>query len=159
MVFAATALMFCGCGQSDSSTTTQSTPTKIGYLADSAVSGASYTCGSYGGVTGSDGSFLYNEGDTCSFRIGTTSLGSSRVGSDGYILPGDLSGAGGADSVSSSTLNIARLLQSLDEDDNPSNGISISTVSHNALQTSMDAKTLNETQLITIVQNTGKSLV
>lgn len=155
-----TALLLCSCqNSSDSSTTTQPAPTKIGYLVDSAVSGASYTCGSYGGVTGSDGSFLYNEGDTCSFAIGRLSLGGTKVPDDRYVSVGDLSGAGGSDSVSSSTLNIARLLQSLDEDDNPSNGISISTVSHNALQTSMDAKTLNETQLITLVQNTGKTLV
>ena len=74
------------------------------------------------------------------------------------MTPGDLSGAGGADSTASSTLMIARLLQSLDEDGDPSNGISISSSTHSSMQTSLDAKTLNETQLQTIVQSAGKSL-
>ena len=155
----ASAILLSGCGGSDSSSTVQTTrPTSIGYLVDSAASGVSYTCGAYGGITGSDGSFLYNTGDTCSFRIGTTALGSSTVSSDGYMTPGDLSGAGGADSTASSTLMIARLLQSLDEDGDPSNGISISSSTHGSMQTSLDAKTLNETQLQTIVQSAGKSL-
>ena len=155
----ASAILLSGCGSSDSSSTVQTTrPTSIGYLVDSAASGVSYTCGAYGGITGSDGSFLYNTGDTCSFRIGTTVLGSSTVSSDGYMTPGDLSGAGGADSTASSTLMIARLLQSLDEDGDPSNGISISSSTHSSMQTSLDAKTLNETQLQTIVQSAGKSL-
>lgn len=152
-------LLISGCGSDSSSST--STPTKVGYFVDSAASGVSYECGGYGGVTGSDGSFLYNEGNTCSFRIGLVALGSATVGNDGYLTPGDIAGASSSDTSSLGTLNIARLLQSLDEDTNPSNGISISSLTHAAssFQTTMDIRTASESQLNTLVSNAGKSLV
>ncbi|MGD8317308.1 MAG: hypothetical protein PVH21_04700 [Myxococcales bacterium] len=119
-----------------------------GYYYDSLVSGLSYEssgeAGVQTGVTGEDaeggpGSFRFIDGDTVSFSLGDTVLGESDA--KDRITPFDLAGLdeeaiGGCD-VSSSlpdgdrafrvVANLAALLQSLDTDGDPANGIDISS--------------------------------
>ncbi|MGB8223218.1 MAG: hypothetical protein WCF10_11570 [Polyangiales bacterium] len=120
--------------------------TTYGYYYDSPVSGLSYKssgkAGVQTGVTGEDseqgpGSFRYVDEDTVSFSLGDTVLGESQA--QERITPFDLAGlaasaVGGCD-VSSAlpdetpfrrVSNLAVLLQSLDTDGDPTNGIDIS---------------------------------
>jgi len=119
-----------------------------GYYYDSLVSGVSYEsngkAGVQTGVTGEEsdpgpGSFRYVDGDTVSFSLGDTVLGESQA--QERITPFDLAGfdenaVGGcdvagalpdSDSAFRVVSNLAVLLQSLDTDGDPTNGIDISS--------------------------------
>ena len=115
-----------------------------GYYYDSPVSGLKYEsngkAGVQTGVTGEDsdtggpGSFRYVEGDTVSFSLGDFVLGDSPA--QEQITPFDLAGFAKDASLCDGTLpetaefrvvtNLAVLLQSLDTDGDPTNGIDIS---------------------------------
>lgn len=94
---------------------------KTGRLVDSAVAGVSYSTASFSGSTNADGEYLYKEGETVTFRIGDIVF--PAVTAKGVLTPLDL--AGSTDINNPVVINIARLLQSLDEDGNPDNGIVI----------------------------------
>ena len=94
---------------------------KTGRLVDSAVSGVSYSTASFSGSTNADGEYLYKEGETVTFRIGDIVF--PAVTAKGVLTPLDL--AGSTDINDPVVINIARLLQTLDEDGNPDNGIVI----------------------------------
>jgi hypothetical protein len=119
-----------------------------GYYYDSLVSGLSYEsngkAGVQTGVTGEEseggpGSFRYVEGDTVSFSLGDTVLGDSEA--QERVTPFDLAGldkeaVGGCevegplpdgDGPFRIVVNLAVLLQSLDTDGDPANGIDISS--------------------------------
>lgn len=129
------AAFLTGCGSSGSSTDTTaadqpSTPstttaqagTSIGILSDSPVGGVQYTTsGGYSGVTGADGSFAYNPGETVTFKIGAITLGT--VTATGTVTPLDL--AASATNKENVSTNLLVLLQSLDADGDASNGITI----------------------------------
>ncbi len=102
----------------------------IGVLLDSAVAGVTYTTsGGAGGLTNEEGEFLYNAGETVAFQLGGIDLGTAAGGET--LTPVDLAGA--RDTADATVVNIARLLQSLDSDQDPSNGILISAVTRRAL--------------------------
>ena len=123
------AAIFVGCGGGGGDSTT------TGYLIDSAVSGASYSCGEKSGVTNGQGMF------SCkilpvTFSIGKIQLGSiSTLPSDGKIYPQDLAGVVRTDFDSAKVKKLAQLFQSLDTDHNASNGIAIDAT----LATKLDA--------------------
>lgn len=116
---AATALGILGCGGSD---TSLSGDVSTAYLVDSNVSGVSYSCGTQSGITGSDGSFKYQHGKTCTFSIGATSftLSADKLAAGKSVTPLDV--FNGDDEKA---INLARMLQTLDSDGNPDNGIEI----------------------------------
>jgi len=96
---------------------------KEGVFIDSAVQGLQYNTVKWSGITDANGRFVYQEGELITFSIGDVILG--RTQAKDIITPIDLI------SVSNSprhpvVINIARLLQSLDQDGNPYNGITIS---------------------------------
>jgi hypothetical protein len=119
--------------------------TCVGYYYDSLVSGLAYESRSDGavthsGVTGEDddpGSFNYAEGDTVSFSLGDISLGQTVA--KVRVTPFDLAGIveeaiGGCEvdgvlpedtNAFRRVVNLAILLQTLDADGNPANGIEI----------------------------------
>ncbi|MBF0186058.1 MAG: putative Ig domain-containing protein, partial [Magnetococcales bacterium] len=75
----------------------------------------------HSGVTDSNGAFLYDAAtDVVSFAIGGISLGSATAGS--VITPVNLVGSNNLNAIT----NQLRLLQTLDSDANPENGISLS---------------------------------
>ncbi len=111
-------LIGCG-GGSDSDTNTggtNPTPAATGtaYYIDSAVSGVNYTCGAQEGITGADGSFTFETGASCTFYLGDMEL----RGVDAGLLVDGVS-------VYETDMEIARILQSLDSDGDPENGITI----------------------------------
>jgi len=84
-----------------------------GTLVDAPVEGVSYESGSLAGITGSNGEFQYEVGNTIRFYIGDIALGEPVTGK-AVITPLDLVPNGAADTPA--VVNIARLLQSLDSE-------------------------------------------
>lgn len=118
-----------GCGQTsdggntNSPTTPSNTPPPLlaGQLIDSVVSGVTYKTDSQEGITRADGSFDYLEGETVAFSIGGIQLGQSP--GKAIISPLDL--AETLEIMDSKVVNRLRLLQTLDDDNDPDNGIHI----------------------------------
>ena len=92
-----------------------------GIFSDSPVAGLSYATPTVHGVTDEDGVFTYRENETVVFSIGKLAL--PVVAASELITPLDM--AFSQDVTDPDVINIARLLQSLDEDSDPENGISI----------------------------------
>jgi hypothetical protein len=102
-----------------------------GILLDSAVSGVSYqTSTGEEGLTDANGSFNYKAGEEVTFTVGGITLGKSS-GSE-IITPIELVGAN--NTADQRVINISRLLQTIDEDQNPDNGITVSTTTRSALR-------------------------
>ena len=93
------------------------------YLSDAAVEGAEYSGPTSNGLTEKGGVFMASEG-VFEFSIGGTALGSVRISRDwdgSQVTPADFIGVD-----EEKVIDIARIMQGLDEDGNPQNGISIS---------------------------------
>lgn len=108
-----------------SSLANSSQPTvQIGVFIDAFVTGIGYRTESRTGLTNERGEFNYLPGETVTFFIGDLVFPS--IPAKSTVTPLDM--AQTLNPASSVVLNIARLLQSLDTDGNPTNGISISPV-------------------------------
>lgn len=92
-----------------------------GVFVDSAVEGLSFETATLSGLTDDQGAFRYRPDETIVFSIGELTL--PQVDAKSIITPIDL-GSGSVNSEAT-TINIARLLQSLDIDGIPENGITI----------------------------------
>ncbi|NEW60510.1 hypothetical protein GSY74_04370, partial [Sulfurovum sp. bin170] len=117
--------IFVACGSSSSG---DYFITQTGTLNDSKVTGVSYRCGSNSGLTTADGEFsCRSDSDNIEFTIGSVILGSIKTTElkDFTIYPADLVGVDRSDTNSSEVVNILQILQSLDSDKNPNNGIVI----------------------------------
>ena len=113
----------------NNSGSTTTTPALIGRLLDGAVAGASYSStSSLNGTTNANGEFSYREGDQVSFTIGGVLLGKANGSS--IITPLELTGA--TTTADQRVVNLSRLLQTLDSDLDPANGIFISSSFRNA---------------------------
>lgn len=115
-------LALCGCSGNSG--------TRHGSFIDSAVEGLSYETETLSGTTDSDGSFSYNSGESVTFFIGGIKLGSAAAQT--YITPLDLV-TGAQNENNPTVINIVRLLITLDEDNNPENGITIPPEINDAL--------------------------
>ncbi|HET7060899.1 MAG TPA: adhesin, partial [Nitrosospira sp.] len=103
---------------SSASSSTEKGPT-TGRLLDTAVEGVAFTASSGAtGTTDKQGTFKYSHGDTVEFKLGSLVLGKPKGAA--IITPMELAGESPA-----RLQNILILLQSLDVDGNPDNGISI----------------------------------
>lgn len=118
---ATVALIFTACGGGGGSSSDSAT--KIGVFLDSAVEGLKYECQSSGlsGKTNAKGEYNYKDGDTCTFSVGSTVLGATK--GKGVVTPMDLVDYSSGDRTK--LKNILRFLQTLDQDRNVSNGITI----------------------------------
>lgn len=99
-----------------------------GIFLDEAVDGLGYETATQADFTSGGGIFAYVAGETITFSIGTIILGSVAAGP--ILTPQDL--AADPATLNETVTNIARLLQSLDEDQDPSNGITISSSTNSA---------------------------
>ena len=136
-------LVGCGSGSADSVTTANT-----GYFQDSEVEGCEYqTSSGISGTTDQYGRFKFRSGDSVKFHIGKLELGEAVPGSGGFITPDDLT-----DNNETKVLML-RMLQSLDSDNNTSNGItildSIKTTLHDLNETK-HIEDLNETTLLSL---------
>ena len=120
-------LFLTGCGAGSDTTTVDSNELpKTGVFVDSPVGGLHYQTDSLSGTTNTMGEFHFYEGETITFSIGAVDLPSTIANS--IISPLDLAAA---DTLSDPiVVNIVRLLQSLDNDEDPTNGISIEDAIH-----------------------------
>ncbi len=102
-----------GCG--GGSTSTQATPTYgTGHYMDSYVKGVEYTCGGKSGTTDEAGTFYFESGQDCTFKLGKLTL---------RYTPWDALSK--SSTVFEDNVKVAQLLQSLDNDGNVSNGIEV----------------------------------
>ena len=127
MLSVATASLLVGCGSSSSSNST-SDDTNTGYFIDSAVQNAHYeTTSGLSGDTDKYGRFKYKVGDTVKFSLGKIILGETQPATDGKITPKTLiSGNETPNTTDAKTITLMlQMLQSLDSDNNTSNGITI----------------------------------
>ena len=107
------------CSGSDSGTTTTTTTKSSGLFLDAEVEGLTYTTTS--GITGQtdeNGTYEFLPGEQISFSIGGVSIGT--VDGAPVCTPFDFGAA---------STNIARFIQSLDADGDPTNGIDIAAAS------------------------------
>ncbi|RLA63222.1 MAG: hypothetical protein DRQ78_07110 [Epsilonproteobacteria bacterium] len=112
-----------GCGNNNDSDNI--TDLQKGYLIDSPVAGVNYECGSITGTTTSTGEFSCTELPVV-FKIGEYELGTiSAFTSDTKVYPQDLLGLGRDNFTDANLIALARLLQSLDDDGNISESITI----------------------------------
>ena len=94
-----------------------------GRFFDSATGGVDYVTETLSGTTDSEGRFNYRAGETVRFAIGGQPLGKANAASLVHVY--DVTAPGFAAPTAYSSLRIAQVLQSLDADADPSNGISI----------------------------------
>ncbi|MEJ2680682.1 MAG: hypothetical protein P8144_04135 [Gammaproteobacteria bacterium] len=125
-------LSACGGGSSSSSISTASpfntTSTQQGIFLDSAVTGLQYSSNSTSGTTDATGAFDYVANETIHFSIGGIEIGSAQ--GSALITPLTLAGDG-ASASDPYVLNVLRFLQTLDDDNNLSNGIQITETVRN----------------------------
>lgn len=118
--------------------------TQTGFFIDSPVQNVDYRTATHQGVTGSDGSFQYELGETITLSLGDLILGSAKAQT--VVTPLELLGTeidlaelvGELANLSPEQLqaqqgvvNMARLLQSLDKDGNAGNGIVVTNQAKN----------------------------
>jgi hypothetical protein len=140
----------CG-GSGTSADTPTASVVKTGYFIDSAVAGLEYVSGNTRGITSSDGAFQYEEGKPVSFYIGNMRLGSLTV-TNQRVFPLDLV-TGAADESDPKVLLMAQILQTLDSDGDPSNGITITDTARKAITHAIEVATADPTQTVqTITQ-------
>ena len=127
--------LFCflsSCGGSSNTDTSENNqvstdvvPNAFGKLIDSEVIGLKYKSGEYESITDENGGFGYILGEQIQFFVGDIAIG-YQVDPKDILTPYDL-----ANNNSFAALNIARFLQSLDDDSLLNNGIQIIESSHN----------------------------
>lgn len=115
----------CGGGGGGDSAST----TKIGVFSDSQVEGLTYVIGSRTAQTNASGQFSYEEGQTVTFKVGDIVLGSATASA--FVSPVSLV-AGASDENNDNVANLAKFLQTIDDDNNPANGIKLTSAIHNA---------------------------
>ena len=121
-------LSITACGGDSGATPEASAVEQKGQFIDSPVSGMSYIASPSGrtGTTDASGTYSYEAGDTIEFFIGSISIGSAPAAPIMTPISIVTSIIGGTvDETNTFVLNIARFLQSIDEDGDLSNGIQI----------------------------------
>jgi hypothetical protein len=140
--FCVAGIAACGGGGGSSSE-----PSQTGQLLEP-VAGLDYeTSTGLKGITNSQGQFSYRAGDRISFSAGKISLG--EMSASPVVTMAGLANASADDAK---VLNLIQLLQTLDEDKNPANGISLSDTTRSklsALASPMNAQTLSDSDLQT----------
>jgi hypothetical protein len=144
-------LSACG-GGGDGAGGSATTTTKNGVLIDSAVMGARYESTSHSGLTDANGTFVYEVDEIISFYVGDILFGSttgqSRVTPINFV-------ANAVDASNPQVINIIRFLQTLDEDNNPDNGIVIPVI----VSTMASGQTVDFSLSLSAFENTANTLV
>lgn len=117
--------VIAGSDASSSSSNSSAPVAQTGVFVDSAVAGVTYTTtpGGFTGVTSPAGQYQYAEGDTVVFSIGELKFPAAPA--RGVVTPADLAHAADPQNADRIKTNIAALLQTLDTDGNPENGITV----------------------------------
>ncbi|MGL5392786.1 MAG: hypothetical protein ACRDA8_15655, partial [Shewanella sp.] len=130
VVAALSSLALAGCGGGGDGASTDNgnnggnatKPAGSATFIDSPVEGLAYTCGSYSAFTNKQGQFFFNDGDTCAFKLGSILLGETQVkNGQTLVTPYTIAKNGDKDIA----IRIAALLQTMDADNDPKNGIEL----------------------------------
>ncbi|MCK5294408.1 MAG: hypothetical protein KAJ49_07140, partial [Arcobacteraceae bacterium] len=166
--------MLIGCGGEDTGSVVSTDAgsevavEKIGTLSDSRIGGITYTCGSTTGLTDADGYFTYtSDCSNVEFSIGDIKLGSINTGNingDATVYPADLLGLDRNETNGTVLVNMLQVLQSLDSDGNPNNGITIDSNTTIALtgisEVNLDSNETQSSDLTAIVvASANKTLI
>ncbi len=138
-------LGFTGCGDGDSSTPANSTQT--GTFVDAPVEGLTYSTATQSGTTDANGQYKYKNGETVTFKIGNLTLGS--VSAKKIITPLTLGGDTNLNTIGTKAKNIARILQSLDDNSSDTSKITIPSTLSDLNVTNIDL--LQDADLQTIL--------
>ena len=124
-----TLLVFLGaCGGGGGASNSGNAQTATGVFKDANVEGLSFRSGGQSGVTGPGGAFTYEVGQPVSFSVGGAAIGSAT--GQAVITPLDLVTSSRTNTAR--VQNIVRFLVMLDTDNNPANGIGISSAVRSA---------------------------
>lgn len=135
-----------------------SSPTQTGYLYDDLVAGIEYSTPTQSGVTGSDGSFKFLAGEKVTFKLGNLTIGKAVEGAATLTLFDLATTSLNSDGSNSSEVVImAQLLQTLDSDGDPNNGITITKETREALA-KLDKTTLSASSDLNDLLNTRAKL-
>ncbi|MBV1876583.1 MAG: hypothetical protein KUG79_02960 [Pseudomonadales bacterium] len=121
---------------------------QTGTFVDSAVNGLHYATATQSGTTNAAGEFKYLVGETVSFSLGGIQLGNARgAASLSPLSLLDVSSVEAARQagVEAELLNRLVLLQSLDQDNNPDNGIDLSGLDASLAEQTLDFSALPDT--------------
>lgn len=127
--FGLSALVLLVSACSSSSDSDPASPLRTGVFLDSAVEGLHYETATMSGTTNAAGEFNFNAGEMITFRLGGLAL--PEVQAANIVTPLTLFGA--EDTNDTRVVNLSRLLQSLDNDGNVNNGISLPTAADTAI--------------------------
>jgi len=128
----AASLLLAACGGNDAKNTTDTSTlsNKVfkGYYVDSAVEGVEFNCttpsgATQSGITDENGTFTFEENQTCTFKIGDVVLREVNALSLEHNV-----------TVFEDNTRVAQFLQTLDSDGNASNGIQILPETHEVLK-------------------------
>jgi len=141
-------LLLSGCGSDNPDTS----KTGVSYYLDNAVGGVSYSCGTQEGKTDKDGKFNFDVGKDCTFSLAGITLRTTT--SDKLVDKGN---------IIEDNLKVAKFLQSIDSDNNLSNGISITDEVIEALTNALDkhdskGKLPEDTILVVVVADIGNDV-
>lgn len=133
LALCASVLLLSACGGGSGGAPAPAAPvtSSTGVFEDSTVAGLHYETPTYSGTTNSLGEYDYLPGETVTFSIGGIVLGSSKAGP--LVTPLTLV-PGAADATDPVVTNIVRLLLTMDDDGDPSNGINISSATAKAAE-------------------------
>lgn len=150
-------LTLSGCGGSSGGKGgEESGDTNTGVFLDSAIANIDFETGSESGTTNAGGEFEFQEGDTVTFSLGDIEL--PPVSAAEVVTPLDMN----PDRTLNATVrNVLRLLQTIDDDGDPTNGIAISDATKAAAEGVSidfevgDADFENDANVTNFVANSG----
>jgi len=129
----------------------------VGVFVDAFVVGIGYRTQTQSGVTNERGEFNYLPGETVTFFLGALEF--PTIPAKNIVTPMDMGQT--ANPEAATVVNIARLLQSLDSDSNPANGISINAAAAQAASqidfTQSIADFATSAAVVNLVANSGSS--
>jgi surface protein len=150
---------------SDSGESEKEAKTLEGQLIDSAVEGVRYeTDSGKTGYTNKNGTFSYSETDkTITFQAGSLVIAKdftlSKMKNDSQILPSDIAGVDRNNTTDEKVVKLLRVLQSLDNDNNASNGIHIDDNTKGYLSEDINIIDANISTLKIVVEKAQKKLI
>jgi len=151
---ALTALILTGCGGGSGGTVDPATGISTATFIDSPVSGLEFESSTQSGITDTKGNYIYKEGESITFHIGNLYLGTAKP-KNGVITPLDLIGT--TDVNDPKVINILQVLQTLDSDNNASNGITIDTAVRETLENQTEIHLDKETDDAKIQEAIGQN--
>jgi len=168
-IIAISALIFAGCGggdigaanlNSEDTNSANSNKKVVGQLIDNIVAGVDYTCegNTSFGTTDENGTFKCDKLPV-RFHLGNLDLGEiKKIPQDGIVTAQDLVGVDRNDTNDTKVLALAQLLQSLDADNNPNNGITINKEVKKELKDKLSThKDISKDDVEEIIKKAGKT--